>query len=130
LVKLNKLWTIIQTYLGAKNGVLPLRYLGIPIHFRKIRNADWKRVEERFEKRFSSWKGNHLSNGGRLTLVNSVLSSLPLYMMSFFAVPRGVLKKLDYFQARFFLATRGEEEISSSGMERSVPTQRPRRLRN
>jgi hypothetical protein len=60
--------------------VFPLRYLGIPIHFRKLRNTDGKKVEEIFEKRLSSWKGKHLSNGGRLTLINSVLSSLPMYI--------------------------------------------------
>jgi predicted component of type VI protein secretion system len=28
-----------------------MRYLGIPIHYRRLSNADWKRVEERFEKK-------------------------------------------------------------------------------
>jgi hypothetical protein len=93
---------------GCKSGNFPMTYLGISIHFRKLRNVDWKKVEERFEKRLSSWKGKHLSIGGHLTLINSVLSSLPLYMMSsFFAIPRGVLKKLDYFLSSFvFLAKR------------------------
>src|SRR5438128_10708500 len=59
-------------------------------------------IEECFEKRLSSWKGKHLSIGGRLTLINSVLSSLPMYMMSFFSLPKGVLKKLDYFRSRFY----------------------------
>jgi hypothetical protein len=59
-------------------------------------------VEEQFEKRLSSWKGKHLSLGGRLTLINAVLTSLPMYMMSFFSMPRGVLKKLDFFRSRFF----------------------------
>ena len=49
-----------------------------------------------------SWKGKYLSIGGRLTLINSVLSSLPMYMMSFFALPKGVQKKLDYFRSRFY----------------------------
>ncbi|WVZ61942.1 hypothetical protein U9M48_011747, partial [Paspalum notatum var. saurae] len=39
---------------------------------------------------------------GRLVLINSVLSSLPMFMMSFFEVPRGVLKKLDYYRSCFF----------------------------
>ena len=43
-----------------------------------------------------------LSVGGRLVLINSVLSNLPMFMMSFFEIPRGVLKKLDYFRSRFF----------------------------
>ncbi|WVZ64244.1 hypothetical protein U9M48_013796 [Paspalum notatum var. saurae] len=29
----------------------------IPMHFRRLSNLDWKGVEERFEKRLSSWKG-------------------------------------------------------------------------
>ena len=87
---------------GCKPGNLPINYLGIPIHFRKLKNRDWAKVEERFEKRLSSWKGKHLSIGGRLTLIKSVLSSLPMYMMSFFSLPKGVLKKLDYFRSRFF----------------------------
>jgi hypothetical protein len=83
--------------LGCRIDEFPLTYLGIPIHYRKLSNADWKQVEERFEKRLNSWKGKHLFIGGKLTLINSVLSSLSMYMMSFFVIPRGVLKKLDYF---------------------------------
>ncbi|WVZ87323.1 hypothetical protein U9M48_033978 [Paspalum notatum var. saurae] len=56
---------------GCKAGNLSINYLGIPIHFRKLRNCDWVKVEEHFEKRLSSWKGKHLSIGGRLTLINT-----------------------------------------------------------
>jgi len=58
-------------------------------------------MEERFEKRLSSWKGKHLSIGGRLTMITSVLSSLPMYMMSFFPIPRGVLKNWIIFGPDF-----------------------------
>ena len=37
--------------------------------------------------------------GGRFVLINYVLSGLPMFMLSFFEVPRGVLKKLDYFRS-------------------------------
>jgi hypothetical protein len=43
-----------------------------------------------------------LSSGGRLVLLNSVLSSLPIYMMSFFKIPADVLKKLNAIRSRFF----------------------------
>ena len=43
-----------------------------------------------------------LSVGGRLVLINSFLSSLPIFIMSFFKIPRGGLKMLDYFRSRFF----------------------------
>jgi hypothetical protein len=95
-------------------GNLPINYLGILIHFRKLKNRDWAKVEERFEKRLSSWKGKHLSIRGHLTLIKSVLSSLPMYMMSFFSLPKGVLKKLDYFRSRFFwqgMKTKGNIDL-------------------
>jgi hypothetical protein len=78
---------------GCRIGEFSLTYLGIPIHYMKLSNTYWKRVEEHFEKRLNNWKGKHLSIGGKLTLINSILSSLPMYMMSFFTILRGVLKK-------------------------------------
>ncbi|CAN6182020.1 unnamed protein product [Urochloa humidicola] len=87
---------------GCDIGTLPFRYLGIPMHHRRLRNSDWRHVEERFQKRLSCWRSKLLSVGGRLILINSVLSSLPMFMLSIFEIPRGVLKKLDYYRSRFF----------------------------
>ena len=87
---------------GCRIGEFPFRYLGLPMHFRKLRNKDWRIVEERFERKLSSWKGKLLSVGGRLVLINSVLTSLPMFMKLFFELPKGVLKKLDYYRSRFF----------------------------
>jgi len=53
-------------------------------------------------RKSSCWKAKYLSYGGRLVLLNSVLSSLPMFMMSFFEIPKGVLKNLDHFRSRFF----------------------------
>ena len=87
---------------GCSQGMFPFRYLGIPMHYRRLQNSVWKRVDERFQNRLSGWKGKLLSAGGKLVLINSVLSSLPLFMFSFFEVPREVLKKLDFYRSRFF----------------------------
>jgi hypothetical protein len=46
-------WDHIELYkelFGCKAGNFPINYHGIPIHFRKLRNRDWARVEERFKK--------------------------------------------------------------------------------
>jgi hypothetical protein len=55
-------------------------------------------------------EGKYLSVGGRLVLINSVLTSLPMFMLSFFEVPKGVLERINYFRSRFFLATRQSKE--------------------
>ena len=83
-------------------GTFPFRYLGISMHLRRLKNADWKEVEERFQKKLCAWKGKMLSVEWRLVLINSVLSNLSMYMFSFFEVPREVLKKLDFYRSRFF----------------------------
>jgi hypothetical protein len=55
------------------------------------------------KKTLSSWKGKLLSYGDRLVLINSVLGSLAMYVMSFFEVPKGIIKKLDFYRSsRFF----------------------------
>jgi hypothetical protein len=62
-----------------------------------LKNTDCREVEERFKKFLVARKEKNLSIGKRITLINSVLNSHPMYVMSFFPVPKGVLKKLDYF---------------------------------
>ena len=82
---------------GCGLGQFPINYLGIPIHFRRLTIAQWKHVEERLQKRLSSWKGKLLFLGGRLVLINSVLTNMVLYMIFFFQLPKGVLHRLNYF---------------------------------
>jgi hypothetical protein len=35
-------------------------------------------------------------------LINSVLTSTTMFMLSFFEVPKGVLEKIDYYCSQFF----------------------------
>lgn len=42
-----------------------------------------------------------LSFAGRLTLIKSVLASLPIYYMSIFKMPKGVANKINRLQAAF-----------------------------
>ena len=87
---------------GRGLGSLPFSYLGIPIHHRKLANREWKSIEDRFEKKLSYWKGKLMTYGGRLILINSVLTSMPMFLLSFFEVPVGVRKRLDFYRSRFF----------------------------
>jgi hypothetical protein len=63
--------------------------------YHRLRNSERQNAIARFEKILSNWKGKFLSSGGSLVLINSVLSSLPIFMMSFFEIPVRVLEKLD-----------------------------------
>jgi len=48
---------------------------------------------------------------GRLTLINSALNNLSVYMLSFFEIPKEVLKKLNHFRSRFFTRGRAQKKI-------------------
>ena len=77
------------------------------MHHTRLLNSEWNQVEERFKKRLSCWKSKFLSVGGRLVLINSVLSSIPLFMFSMFEVPKGVLERLDGYRSRFYWKNEG-----------------------
>ena len=68
---------------GCELGALPFTYLGIPIHHRELASREWKSIEDWFEKKLSCWKGKPMSYGGRLILINSVLTSMPMFLLSF-----------------------------------------------
>lgn len=54
---------------------------------------------------------------GRLVLINSVLSSLAMFIIRFFfQIPNGVLKKFDYYRSRFFW--QGDEHRKQYGLAR------------
>jgi hypothetical protein len=75
--------------LECESGSLPVRYLGIPIHHRKLCNAEWNPVEGRFASKLGSRQSNLLSYWDRLVLITSVLTSLLMFMLSFLEIPVG-----------------------------------------
>jgi hypothetical protein len=46
---------------GCEAGSMPFKYLGVPIHYKTLRNSDWYPVETRFEGKLGCWKGKLLS---------------------------------------------------------------------
>ncbi|XP_071739167.1 uncharacterized protein [Rutidosis leptorrhynchoides] len=64
--------------------------------------AETMKIIDKFKKRLSDWKARSISFGGRLTLVKSVLSSLPLYFFSLFRAPGSLTKLLESLRYNFF----------------------------
>nr|GEX36743.1 aminoacyl-tRNA synthetase, class 1a, anticodon-binding [Tanacetum cinerariifolium] len=62
----------------------------------------WKEVIDKVKSRLSKWKMKALSIGGRLTLLKSVLGSIPIFHMSIFRVPSSVLHTLESIRSQFF----------------------------
>ncbi|RVW26389.1 putative ribonuclease H protein [Vitis vinifera] len=95
--------------LGCRVGSLPSQYLGLPLGAPYKASSVWDGVEEKVRRRLARWKRQYISKGGRITLIRSVLASMPIYHMSLFRMPKSVAKRLDKVQ-RDFLWGGGSEE--------------------
>ncbi|KAJ9553662.1 LOW QUALITY PROTEIN: hypothetical protein OSB04_017707 [Centaurea solstitialis] len=80
--------------IGCDWGFLPLLYLGLPIAPDMNHIQSWSAIVEKMKKKLTSRKARALSSGGRLTLVNSVLSILMLHYFSLFRASRGVILEM------------------------------------
>jgi len=93
--------------LGCSIDYLPSSYLGLPLGAKFKDKSIWNPIIDRFERKLSGWKSKHLSKGGRLTLIKSVLSSLPTYFLSLFPLPTSVANKLESIQRKFLWGSFG-----------------------
>ncbi|GLT63247.1 hypothetical protein SLA2020_358250 [Shorea laevis] len=82
-------------------GVFPFIYLGLPVGGKPRSKKMWEPVVKKFRAKLAVWKSAVLSFGGRLTLLNSVLSALPTFYMSLFLMPKIVIDELVSIQRNF-----------------------------
>ncbi|CAO2201894.1 unnamed protein product [Urochloa humidicola] len=103
--------TSLASTFGCQLGSLPFTYLGLPLGTTKPKIEDYMPLMDRIEKRLTSTSA-FLTQAGRLQLVNSVLSSLPTYMMCILKIPIAVLEFID--RARKHCLWRGSD-INAKG---------------
>lgn len=74
---------VISCSLHCTIGSFPCKYLGLPISNWKLKRSDLLNWVEKIADRLPSWNANLLNLAGRATLVNSVLSAIPVYLLMF-----------------------------------------------
>lgn len=79
---------------GCFIGSMPFTYLGLPMGSTKPRIIDFAPLVDRIERRLPSTAA-FLNHGQRLTMVNSVLSSLPTYYICSLKLPKKVIQHID-----------------------------------
>nr|GEY31493.1 RNA-directed DNA polymerase, eukaryota [Tanacetum cinerariifolium] len=80
----------------------PFRYLGVMVGDSMSQKLAWADTIQKLRSRLSKWKVKTLSIGGRLTLLKFVFGASPLYNMSIYKVPKGVLKEMEAIRCNFF----------------------------
>jgi hypothetical protein len=85
-----------RTY-GCVVGSLAFTYLGLPPGTTRPAVTDFLPLICRIERRLAGLS-QFLSYYGRLTLVNTLLTSLPMYWLSTLRFPKAVIKQIDNFR--------------------------------
>lgn len=80
---------------------LPTTYLGMRLGNKHIDVEIWDNIVEKTEKGWPDGRHNTFSLEVRHILINSVLDSIPTYVVSPFSLPAKVAKKLDKLRRDF-----------------------------
>ncbi|GJW56983.1 RNA-directed DNA polymerase, eukaryota [Tanacetum coccineum] len=111
--------------IGCSVMQAPFRYLGVMVGDCMSRLSAWSDTVHKLHQRLSKWKVKTLSIGGRLTLLKSVLGASPLYNLSIFKVPKGILKEMETIRSNFFKgADQSDSKISWVAWEKVLASKK------
>lgn len=87
--------------LNCLSKKLPFNFLGLPLGANPKRKSTWLPVVDKVKKKLSSWKRKLLSFAGRLSLIKSALTNIPIYFLSIFKMPKRIIKVITKPQSNF-----------------------------
>lgn len=68
----------------------------------------FENIIEKIRLKLARWKAHILTFGSLITLIKSVLSSIPIYTLASSLVPKNVLRRTDRLMANFLWNAQGE----------------------
>lgn len=93
----------ILALLGFTPGILPSKFLGVPLISSKLSFHDCVPLIHRITQRASSWTSNVLAFSGRLQLIKSILFAIQSYWSNHFILPKVVIRSIQSILCRFLL---------------------------
>lgn len=91
----------ILTNFKFAEGVLPVRYLGLPLMKKAMSKKDYLPLLEQIRSKIGSWTYRFLSYVGKLQLINSVLISIINFWISVFFLPNCCIKEVEQICSTF-----------------------------
>lgn len=85
----------ILNVLGFKEGILPVRYLGVPLISTKLKASDCQRLVGSITAKTKYWTNRDLTYSGRVQLIKNILFSMQTYWSSLFIIPKKVIKEVE-----------------------------------
>jgi hypothetical protein len=91
----------VTTGLGCPVVELPITYLGIPLTIRRPTRAQMQPVIDRVAAKLPTWKAHLMDKAGRLKLIRSVLSAIPIHQLLVYAPDKKTLHLIEKIQRGF-----------------------------
>ncbi|XP_027166344.1 uncharacterized protein LOC113766339 [Coffea eugenioides] len=87
--------------LGFQKRAFPVCYLGCPLYVGRRKKVYFADIYNVVATRILSWRNKLLSSGGRVVLIQSVLTSMPIHLLAASSPPQEVLVALERLFAEF-----------------------------
>jgi hypothetical protein len=75
--------------------LLHFKYLGVPLHFAKLRKEELQPIIDKIMKGISSWRGKLLLYRARLVLLQACIASIPMYLLFVVKFPKWPIKMIN-----------------------------------
>ena len=94
--------TVVQDTLSIHKERGVGKYLGLPEHFGRSKSDLFSSIVDRIRQKARGWSNRFLSTAGKMTMLKSVLSSVPSHAMSCFELPVLLCKRIQSALTRFW----------------------------
>jgi hypothetical protein len=98
----------------AKLACFPGKYLGLPLHFRRLRKVDLQPLIDKIAGKLPGWIGKNLARPGRVILAKTVLMATSTYHATAIPLPKWARDRINKI-ARTFVWAGEEGEHAAQG---------------
>lgn len=86
---------------GFTRKKMPITYLGVPLYQGRKVKVLFADLIQKITARIKGWSNKFLSAGGRITLINSVLMSIPVHQIAVLHPSKGVISEIERILSNF-----------------------------
>lgn len=98
---------VLRDFSGARVN-FPLQYLGLPLTLGRVRLVHLQYIQDRAKNKMAGWQGKMITVAGRRELVKTVISALPVYLVTVIKPLKKFMREFDKIRRRFLWAGDGQ----------------------
>lgn len=98
----------IELLTGCPARSFPVTYLGAPLFKGRVKLVYFEDLINKINSKIEGWHSRYLSFALKITLINSVLSSMPVHTLSCMVISKTVIRRIENTFRTFLWANQGQ----------------------